>query len=152
LDAAVKQFAGAMLSFKFVAAPGPCTSKRRFYEHAILDHLTEQARRLNTLGLALAPLQSRWLEALNKVVKRKARDLPGGGHEVGSEESYTADSLFLLFRNLIEHNFVKRRRHFSEVAARRTQQAATQTVRMVERDHAAAAELEETADHELLSG
>jgi hypothetical protein len=41
LDAAVKQFAGAMLSFEFVGAPGPCTSKRRFYEHAILDHLTE---------------------------------------------------------------------------------------------------------------
>jgi hypothetical protein len=104
------------------------------------------------LGLSLALLQSRWLEVLNKVGKRKARDLPGGDHKVVSEESYTDDSLFSLFRNLIEHNFVKLRQHFSEVAAWRTQQATTQPVRMVEKEHTAAAEQEETADHELLSG
>jgi hypothetical protein len=102
-------------------------------------------RAMNMMGLSLSLFQSRWLEALNKVVKRKARDLPGGGHEAGSDESYTADPLFLLLRHLIENNFVKRRQHFAEVAAKRTAQAATQQVHTVEKERAEDAELAEVA-------
>jgi hypothetical protein len=104
------------------------------------------------MGLSLALFQSRWLEALNKVVKRRARDLPGGGHKTGSDESYTADPLFLLLRRLIEHNFVKQQQHFAEVAAKRTAQAATQQVRTVEKERAEDAELAEIAGQELASG
>jgi hypothetical protein len=99
------------------------------------------------MGLSLALFQSRSLEALNSV-KRKARDLPGGGQKAGSD----ADPLFLLLRHLIEHNFVKRRQHFAEVAAKRTAQAATQQVRTVEKERAEVAELADIAGQELASG
>jgi hypothetical protein len=47
--------------------------------HAILEHLSEQLTRLRDTGLALALLQSRYLEANNKVLKGRAKTLPGGG-------------------------------------------------------------------------
>jgi hypothetical protein len=165
---AIAKFRLALGTFEFEAAPKPCACiwKRRLYEHAILEHLSEQLTRLRDTGLSLALivsvcgtfenlmrenarifssesyaarmrpiakwphsqkilwlcckmpayacrmphthiphtetmlalLQSRYLEANNKVLKGRAKTLPGGGKVC--KGSYGNDPNFLLFRHL----------------------------------------------------
>jgi hypothetical protein len=57
VDKAIAKLRLALGTFEFEAAPKPCAWKRRFYEHAILEHLSEQLTRLRDTGLSLALLQ-----------------------------------------------------------------------------------------------
>jgi hypothetical protein len=59
------------------------------------------------MGISLALLQSRYLEANNKVLKGRAKTLPGGGKV--SKGSYVNCPNFLLLRHLYGHNWVKQR-------------------------------------------
>jgi hypothetical protein len=88
---------------------------RRFYEHAILEHLSEQITRLRDTGMSLALLQTRYLEANNKVLNGRAKTFPGGGKV--SKRSYGNDPKFLLLRHLFNHNWLKRREVWEEIGS-----------------------------------
>lgn len=107
----------ATLALPTDATPKPCRMKPLFYEHAILEHLVDQLEELAELGLSLGVLSSRFLEANNRIVKRLAATLRGGGQEV--EGRFTHDPLFLQFNRLNETNYVQRRVLFSQLQDKR---------------------------------
>jgi hypothetical protein len=69
------------------ATPKPCRMQRNTYEHVIVDHLMAQTAQLQQMGLSLAVMSSRYLEANNKTNKT----LPGGG--VKREDGFGNDPL-----------------------------------------------------------
>jgi hypothetical protein len=79
LDAAVKSFKDSFLFFSSPATPVPCSYTAQFYDHAILDCIMDQCKRLSKHGLSLAMMSSTFLEANNIIVKAVLRRLPGGG-------------------------------------------------------------------------
>lgn len=113
LEEAVSEFRAAVLTLEFPATPSPFRLKRKFYEHAILDHLLTQVRALQSMGLSMAIVSSRFLEANNRTVKARVHTLPGGGRKVEGE--YCHDALFLSFTYLTERNFVQRRVAYAQV-------------------------------------
>jgi hypothetical protein len=116
---AVKEYRSAFSTFELElpgATPKACLMKRRFYDHATLDHLVEQAERLNQMGLSHAVMSSRWLEGNNRPAKAHARMLPGGGQ--GSQGGFGNDPLWLILQHLTLHNFVKRRVHQKEALSK----------------------------------
>jgi hypothetical protein len=116
---AVKEYRSAFSTFEFElpgATPKACLMKRRFYDHATLDHLVEQAERLHQMGFSHGVMSSRWLEGNNRPAKAHARMLPGGGQ--GSHGGFGNDPLWLILQHLTQHNFVKRRVHQKEAIAK----------------------------------
>jgi hypothetical protein len=116
---AVKEYRSAFSTFEFElpgATPKACLMKRRFYDHATLDHLVEQAERLHQMGLSHGVMSSRWLEGNNRPAKAHARMLPGGGQ--GSHVDFGNDPLRLIFQHLTQHKSVKRRVHQEEALAK----------------------------------
>jgi hypothetical protein len=116
---AVKEYRSAFSTFEFElpgATPKVCLMKCRFYDHATLDHLVEQAQRLHQMGLSHGFMPSRWLEGNNRPAKAHAIMLPGGGQ--GSHGGFGNDPLRLIFQHLTQHNFVKRRVHKKEALAK----------------------------------
>jgi hypothetical protein len=75
------------------ATPKPCQMQRNTNEHVIVDHLMAQTAQLQQMGLSLAVMSSRYLEANNKTVKRRFKTLPSGG--VKREHGFGSDPLFL---------------------------------------------------------
>lgn len=119
LAQAVRRFRNGMSVFEFDkpgGTPKPCLYRRKFYDHAIVDHLQEQAERLDSMGLSHAMTSSRYLEACNKYTKVYGRRLPGGGRD---RESPMADPVFLILKHLFSHNFATRRAWYRRVQERR---------------------------------
>lgn len=57
----------------------PVRVSEKFYDHAVRHHLIDQLKRLSEKQLSLASLSSRFLEHLNKTVKKIVAPLHGGG-------------------------------------------------------------------------
>jgi hypothetical protein len=110
MKVAVQEYKSALSTFEFElpgAKPKPCFVKRRFYDHATLDHLVKQAERLHLMGLSQALVSSRWLEGNNRPAKVHAKLLTGGGRVV--DGAFGNDTLLLISRHLTQQNFIKRR-------------------------------------------
>lgn len=75
----IEKFEHALEFLSSDAVPLPCRMKWRLYEHSIVHHLLPQMKALRNIGLTLAQMSSRSLEAHNKVVKGYWRRLLGGG-------------------------------------------------------------------------
>jgi hypothetical protein len=148
LERHVSDFRAAMCTFEFEATPHPCKRKRLFYEHAIIDHLVKQGKRLHAMGLSFARVQSRYLESNNRVVKGRYKTLPGGGKQ--RHESYGNDPLFLTLIHLYAHNWVKRRLLWKNLKRKRDGQEAAEIQRSQESELVQSAEVEQqTGVHEM---
>jgi hypothetical protein len=121
------------------ATPKPCRMQRNTYEHVIVDHLMAQtAAQLQQMGLSLAEMSSRYLEANNKTIKT----LPSSRFK--REDGFGNDPLFLTLSHLFEHNFVKwrvlyktvmqKRKEAEAAAQQRQKEHADVTLTMTERD------------------
>jgi hypothetical protein len=133
LEEAVHKFCKGLDTLDFDkpgGTPKPCQLHRRTYEHIITDHLIKQTVGLHKMGLSLALMSSRYLEANNKVVKSRYKSLPGGGRQ--REGSYCNEPVFLTFSHLYQHNFVKRRLLWKKVAHQRKEAEKAGNVRVEE--------------------
>lgn len=110
MEEAVREYRQALSTFEFElpgGTPNPCFMKRKFYDHAALDHLVEQTKRLHEMGLSHAVVSSRWLENCNSPAKANARMMPGGGKTIDGR--FGNDVVWLIFQYLTQTNFAKRR-------------------------------------------
>jgi hypothetical protein len=133
MKVAVQEYKSALSTFEFElpgATPKPCFVKRRFYEHATLDHLVEQAELLHQMGLSHALVSSRWLVGNNRPAKTHAELLTGGGRVV--DGAFGNDTLLLILRYPTERNFIKRRILNRDTLTRRQAQEEAKRVRSKE--------------------
>jgi hypothetical protein len=120
LEEAVQTFCKGLDTLEFDkpgGTPKPCQLHRRTYEHIITDHLMKQTVGLHKMGLSLALMSGRYLEANNEVVKSRYKSLSGGGRQ--REGSYGNEPVFLTFSRLYQHNFIKRRLLWNKIALQR---------------------------------
>lgn len=78
LEASIAELQGQMQTF-FTAKMLPLRATEKYYDHALTKHVVPQMRALAAEGMSLAAVSSKFLEALNKTVKKALRRLPGGG-------------------------------------------------------------------------
>jgi hypothetical protein len=76
---AIERFANLRQFFLAEDTPLPCRYSERWYDHALVAHVLDQERSLQSLGLSLSMVSSRCVELQNAPIHAISRSLPGGG-------------------------------------------------------------------------